>query len=236
MWTDGSCLDNGACGYSVVWGCCPNDWRGVKPNMGYNQEAFDAECAAIVRPLNLAAVRQQRKKLERVTVFTDAQACSHHADADLRSRPWPDVRLTSAQILGDQVPGRGTVVPTRVSRAMGSRRNLWRKNLTDTARRPSKSASGMGRLWVRFRGDRDGRGREGYSDYHQRLLGWPDSGKTRRGERGRTGFLTLFHFFGRQRRRIVLTPGPPPRRIRAGGRERQCMVCFRRSLNRTYAK
>jgi len=42
--------------------------------MGYNQEAYDAECAAIVRTLNIAAERQQRKKLERLTIFTDAQA------------------------------------------------------------------------------------------------------------------------------------------------------------------
>jgi len=63
MWTDGSRLDNEACGYSVVWSRGPNDWRVGKPNMGYNQESFDAECAAIVRPLNLSADRQQRKKL-----------------------------------------------------------------------------------------------------------------------------------------------------------------------------
>jgi len=31
LWTDGSRQDNGACGYSVVWGKGPHDWRGVKP-------------------------------------------------------------------------------------------------------------------------------------------------------------------------------------------------------------
>jgi hypothetical protein len=36
MWTDGSRLDSGACGYSVVWDHSPNGWRGVKTHMGYN--------------------------------------------------------------------------------------------------------------------------------------------------------------------------------------------------------
>jgi len=76
MWTDGSRLDSGACGYSVMWGHGPNDWRGVKTHMGYNQEAYDAEYAALVWALNIAAERQQRKQLERLTIFTDAQAAT----------------------------------------------------------------------------------------------------------------------------------------------------------------
>jgi hypothetical protein len=34
-----------AAGYVVVW---KNDqtWKGIKTHMGYNQEAYDAECAA----------------------------------------------------------------------------------------------------------------------------------------------------------------------------------------------
>jgi len=43
-------MDGGACGYSVVWGNGPNDWH-----IGYYQEAYDAECAALMRALNLAA-------------------------------------------------------------------------------------------------------------------------------------------------------------------------------------
>ena len=40
---------------------------------GINQEACDAECAAIVRALDLAAVRQQRwRQLEKVAIFIDA--------------------------------------------------------------------------------------------------------------------------------------------------------------------
>jgi len=52
-----------------------HDWRGVKTHMGINQEAYGAECAAIVRALDLAAERQRRwRRLDRVTIFTDAQA------------------------------------------------------------------------------------------------------------------------------------------------------------------
>jgi len=40
--------------------------------MGYNQEAFDAECAALTRALGLA--RRRDPTPARVTVFTDAQA------------------------------------------------------------------------------------------------------------------------------------------------------------------
>jgi len=42
MFTDGSRLDSGAAGYAAVW---KNGltWKGIKPLMGYNQEAYDAE-------------------------------------------------------------------------------------------------------------------------------------------------------------------------------------------------
>jgi ribonuclease HI len=40
--------------------------------MGYNQEAYDAECAALARALEEATKRQTIP--ERVTIFTDAQA------------------------------------------------------------------------------------------------------------------------------------------------------------------
>ena len=42
--------------------------------MGFFQEAYDAECAAIVRALAVAAERAKRHKLGRVRIFTDAQA------------------------------------------------------------------------------------------------------------------------------------------------------------------
>jgi len=42
--------------------------------MGYNQEAYDAECAALARALESASRRQFFITPERVTIFTDAQA------------------------------------------------------------------------------------------------------------------------------------------------------------------
>jgi len=42
--------------------------------MGYYQEAYDVECAAIARALAVAAGRSKRHKLGRVRIFTDAQA------------------------------------------------------------------------------------------------------------------------------------------------------------------
>jgi ribonuclease HI len=40
--------------------------------MGYKQEAYDEECAALARALEIAARRETTPK--RVTIFTDAQA------------------------------------------------------------------------------------------------------------------------------------------------------------------
>jgi ribonuclease HI len=45
---------------------------GGRPHIGYNQEAYDAECTALSRALEIAARRQIIP--ERVTIFTDAQA------------------------------------------------------------------------------------------------------------------------------------------------------------------
>ena len=44
----------------------------MKAHMGYNQKAFDAECAALARALEVAAKRRTGPKA--VTIFTDAQA------------------------------------------------------------------------------------------------------------------------------------------------------------------
>ena len=55
--------------------------------MGYYQEAYDAECAAIARALAVAAGRAKRHKLGRVRIFTDAQAAitrmTHRTRSDL---------------------------------------------------------------------------------------------------------------------------------------------------------
>jgi len=71
MFTDGSRLDDGAAGYAMVWKN-GQSWVGIKTHMGYNQEAYDAECAALARALESASRR--RTTPERVTIFTDAQA------------------------------------------------------------------------------------------------------------------------------------------------------------------
>jgi ribonuclease HI len=71
LYTDGSRMQSGATGYSVVWKKAMQ-WVGIKSHMGYSQEAFDAECAAIARALEVAARRQIPPA--KVTIFTDAQA------------------------------------------------------------------------------------------------------------------------------------------------------------------
>jgi len=47
-------------------------WKGIKTHMGYNQEAYDAECAALARALESASRRNTIP--DRITIFTDAQA------------------------------------------------------------------------------------------------------------------------------------------------------------------
>jgi len=71
MFMDGLRLESGAAGYVVAWknGCT---WKGIKTHLGYNQEAFDAECAVLARALETAARRNTVPK--HVTIFTDAQA------------------------------------------------------------------------------------------------------------------------------------------------------------------
>ena len=79
MFTDGSLLDDGASGYAVVW---KNglSWKGIKTHMGYNQEAYDAECAALARALEAAWRRATTP--ERVTTFTDTQAAIRRMASD----------------------------------------------------------------------------------------------------------------------------------------------------------
>ena len=71
MFTDRSRLDGGATGYAVV---CKNGqtWKGLEIHMGYNQEAHDAECAALTRARESASRRNTAP--ERATISTDAQA------------------------------------------------------------------------------------------------------------------------------------------------------------------
>jgi len=55
-------------------------WKGIKTHMGYNQEAFDAECAAIARALETAS--RKNTTSERITIFTDAQAAIRRMSTD----------------------------------------------------------------------------------------------------------------------------------------------------------
>jgi len=71
MFTDGLRLDDGAAGYTVVWRDGQTR-RGIKTHMGYNQEAYDAECDALACALDDASRRNSTP--ERVTIFTDVQA------------------------------------------------------------------------------------------------------------------------------------------------------------------
>jgi len=59
---------NGATGYAVTWKK-GNTWRGHKTHMGWGQEAYDAEYAAIERALREAASRDHA--LGTVTIFTE---------------------------------------------------------------------------------------------------------------------------------------------------------------------
>jgi len=71
IFTDRSRLESGVTGYGVAWKA-GDQWVGVKAHMGYNQEAFDAECAALATALEAAVKRRTGPKA--VTIFTDAQA------------------------------------------------------------------------------------------------------------------------------------------------------------------
>jgi len=71
IFTDGSRLENGATGYAVVWKNSQT-WKGHKTHLGWGQEAYDAECAALARALQVAAARNHTLGL--VTILTDCQA------------------------------------------------------------------------------------------------------------------------------------------------------------------
>ena len=71
IFTDGSKLGSGAAGYWVAWRA-GDWWVGVNVHMGYKREAFDAECAALARALEVAARRRLAPK--GVTIPTDTQA------------------------------------------------------------------------------------------------------------------------------------------------------------------
>jgi len=79
FFTDGSRLENEAAGYAVAWKN-GGTWEGIKTHMGFNQEAYDTECAALARALETAAKRTPAPK--HVTIFTDAQAAIKRMASD----------------------------------------------------------------------------------------------------------------------------------------------------------
>jgi len=72
-------MENGATGYAVTW---KNGlrWKSHKVHLGWGQEAYDAECAAIARALQEAASRSHT--VGTVTIFTDAQAAISRMTSD----------------------------------------------------------------------------------------------------------------------------------------------------------
>ena len=78
MFTDGSRLDDRATGYAVVWKN-GQTWEGTKTHMGYNREAYDAECAALARALESVT---RGYVPERVTIFTDSQPAIRRMASD----------------------------------------------------------------------------------------------------------------------------------------------------------
>jgi len=79
MFTDGSRLENGATGCAVVWRR-GRTCTGAKVHIGSNQEAYDAECAALARALEEASKRNTIP--EQVTIFTDAQEAIRRMASD----------------------------------------------------------------------------------------------------------------------------------------------------------
>ena len=69
MFAGGYRLDSGAAGYTIAWqNGQHHHWKGIKTHMAYNQETYNAECAARAR-----ALENRQMVPERVPIFTDAQ-------------------------------------------------------------------------------------------------------------------------------------------------------------------
>jgi len=84
MWTDGSRQDNGACGYSVVWGKGCHYWRGVKTHMGFNQGIrcrMRGDCEGAGPGGRAMEATREGHDLDRCTG-------RRHMYADMRGGPW----------------------------------------------------------------------------------------------------------------------------------------------------
>ena len=70
IFTDGSRLGNGTTGYAVAWKQGAS-WKGHKTHLGWGQEAFDAECAALARALQVAATKNHAVGMVTVKIMED---------------------------------------------------------------------------------------------------------------------------------------------------------------------
>jgi hypothetical protein len=86
IFTDGSRADSSAAGYAVAWQNGQR-WVDTKTHMAYNQEAFDAERAALATALKVAA--RQQPTLESHNFY--GRTGSHPAHGLGRARPWTEV-------------------------------------------------------------------------------------------------------------------------------------------------
>jgi hypothetical protein len=120
MFTDGSRLDGGATGYAVV-SKKGQAWAGAKVHMGNNQEAYDADCAALAHALELAARRNTT--LQWITIFSDGQAAirrmaSEEPDPGSSTQSRRESTSPRCDGLGQVSPWRsGGARPTKVSPA-----------------------------------------------------------------------------------------------------------------------
>ena len=139
MFTDGSRLEDGAAGYAVVGVDCQSR-VGVTTHMGYNQEAYDAECVALARALEWASRR--RTTPERVTVFTDALAAITRMASE---EPGPGQKYAlqaRKHIACYRKPGR--VSPSGPGGARHTRESLATKRPTSGPRSGQRSQSPAG--------------------------------------------------------------------------------------------
>jgi len=150
MFTDGSRMESGAAGYTVAWKN-GQTWKGIKTHLGYNQEAFDAECTALARVLETASRRNTIP--DRITHFTDAQA--------------------TIQRMASDEPGPGQKYALEASRHIASIRRVVPDTITEIMWCPAhEGVEGNEKAdeWVKLTADKpDARGVEGlewmtYSD------------------------------------------------------------------------
>jgi len=140
MLTDGSRMEDGASGYAVAWKN-GQTWKGIKTYVGYNQQAYDAECAALARALEDASRRNTTP--DRVAIFSDAQAATKRIVSEepdpgqmyaLQPGGTSQSREGSGQVSSSKSGG---ARPTRVSKETRKPmygRSLWRRSLTPTGR------------------------------------------------------------------------------------------------------